>query len=180
MVSVITHAATAVAFGAMLPRQRVPASAWLVGALAAAAPDLDYLLYVQGVAYGSAFGHRGASHSLAMAAALGALLAFAWTACRGRGERRWLFGYFAGCMASHGLFDAMTDGGLGIAFLWPLSTARCFLPWRPIEVAPLGIRSFFTQAGWQVMQRELLWVWLPLSVSTAAVLAARWARRTRS
>ena len=73
---------------------------------------------------------------------------------------------------------ATARAGLGVAFFWPLSTARNFLPWRPIEVAPLGVRGFVTQAGWQVMQSELLWVWLPLAVLTAAVLAALRARRT--
>ena len=43
--------------------------------------------------------------------------------------------FFAAITASHGLFDAMTNGGLGVAFFAPLDNARYFLPWRPIPVS---------------------------------------------
>jgi hypothetical protein len=42
-------------------------------------------------------------------------------------------------LASHGLLDTMTDGGLGCALLWPFSLTRFFAPWRPIPVAPIGL-----------------------------------------
>jgi len=45
-------------------------------------------------------------------------------------------------MASHGLLDTLTDGGLGVALLWPFSNTRYFAPWRPIPVAPIGSRLF--------------------------------------
>jgi inner membrane protein len=36
-----------------------------------------------------------------------------------------------------------------------------FLPWRPLEVAPIGVRGFFSRWGWDVLMSELLWIWLP-------------------
>jgi inner membrane protein len=45
-------------------------------------------------------------------------------------------------VASHGVLDAMTTGGLGVEFFWPVDTHRYFLPWRFIPVAPLGARMF--------------------------------------
>jgi inner membrane protein len=78
-------------------------------------------------------------------------------------SRRWwayvLFFFAVG--ASHGLLDAMTDGGRGVALLAPFSNDRYFLPWTPIEVSPLGVRAFLSRRGLSVMKSEMLWVWLP-------------------
>ena len=49
--------------------------------------------------------------------------------------------------ASHGVLDAMTDGGSGVAFLAPFDDTRYFLPWRPIPVSPIGVSRFFSGAG---------------------------------
>jgi len=56
---------------------------------------------------------------------------------------------------SHGLLDTLTDGGLGIALLWPLSNHRYFAPWRPIPVAPIGARML-TGSGFRVVTTEAL------------------------
>ncbi len=100
-------------------------------------PDLDVIGFALGVRYGDPWGHRGAAHSLVMAAALGvAVTAIA----RRRGlplGRTALFTVTV--LASHGLLDTMTDGGLGCALLWPFSLTRYFAPWRPIPVAPIGL-----------------------------------------
>jgi len=88
-----------------------------------------------------------------------------------------LWAYFFLATASHGLLDAMTDGGLGVAFFAPFENRRYFLPWRPIQVSPIGIGRFFSERGVAIFQSELLWIWLP-----AAVLAvSAWIlRRPRS
>ena len=85
-------------------------------------------------------------------------------------------------LASHGLLDTMTDGGLGAALLWPFSLARYFAPWRPIPVAPIGL-DFFTLDGAIVALSELL-LFLPLwlfacrmrqrAVAVAVWLVAVW------
>ena len=49
--------------------------------------------------------------------------------------------------ASHALLDAMTNGGLGVAVYWPFSLKRIFLPFKPIQVSPIGISNFFTEWG---------------------------------
>nr|WP_317191512.1 metal-dependent hydrolase [Hymenobacter negativus] len=63
--------------------------------------------------------------------------------------------------ASHGLLDAMTTGGLGVAFFSPWHPERYFFPFRPIKVSPLSIRGFFGAKGLRVLASEALWVGLP-------------------
>ena len=96
------------------------------------APDLDVIGFPLGIAYEDPFGHRGASHAL-LVALLGGLVAVAPQRHRMRGA---LLG--VAVLASHGLLDSLTDGGLGAALFWPFSEARHFAPWRPIPVAPIG------------------------------------------
>jgi inner membrane protein len=65
-------------------------------------------------------------------------------------------------MASHGLLDTLTDGGLGIALLWPFSNARYFATWRPIPVAPIGPRLFGARGILLMLHESILF--LPLFV----------------
>jgi inner membrane protein len=65
-------------------------------------------------------------------------------------------------VATHGLLDTLTDGGLGVALLWPFSDARYFAPWRPIPVAPIG-RRLFGAAGLSLMLYECV-LFLPFFV----------------
>jgi len=129
-------------------------------------PDLDVVAFSLGIAYGNILGHRGITHSLAFALVLSA--AVAAIACRppalqAMRLRVWLFLFAA--TASHGLLDAFTDGGRGIALLAPFSAARWFFPWRPIEVSPIGA-AFFSQWGLDVLRSELIWIWLPCALLT--------------
>lgn len=64
-------------------------------------------------------------------------------------------------MMSHGILDACTTGGLGVAFFWPVHLQRYFLPWQVIEVSPLSLTRFFTQKGLSILSSELFYVWLP-------------------
>jgi len=92
-----------------------------------------------------------------VAAACGLLCAA--LAGRGRGAVCW--GMVAGLVvASHGLLDTLTDGGRGIALLWPWSNARFFAPWRPIPVAPIGL-GMLTARGLEVILIEAV-LFLPL------------------
>jgi inner membrane protein len=83
--------------------------------------------------------------------------------------------YFFLATASHGLLDAMTDGGLGVAFFAPIDNRRYFFPWTPIRVSPIGIARFFTARGLAVIQTELIWIWLP----TGLLAVAAWMIRRR-
>jgi inner membrane protein len=103
-------------------------------------PDLDVVGFKFGVPYQAPFGHRGAAHSLAFAATCGLLLGLIARAMDFPAVSLGMAGGVV--MASHGLLDTLTDGGLGVALLWPFSNTRYFAPWRPIPVAPIGSRLF--------------------------------------
>jgi inner membrane protein len=64
----------------------------------------------------------------------------------------------------------MTTGGPGVAFFAPLDDTRSFLPWRPIPVSPISPARFFSQRGVDIMQAEILLLWLPAAV--LAIVAA--------
>src|SRR6266508_559598 len=93
-----------------------------------------------------------------------------------RGRRLAIGAFLFLCGASHGFFDAMTNGALGVAFFAPLNNRRYFLPLRLIEVSPIGTYGFFGPRGIAVLKTALVWVWLP---SIALGLAAPIARRLR-
>jgi inner membrane protein len=135
---------------------------WGLSAGLSMLPDLDVLAFSLGIPYEHPFGHRGFFHSLSCALAISLLVALltlgqfgaAWWAM-------WI--YFFIVMASHGVLDAFTNGGMGIALLAPFSHKRYFFPWQPIQVSPLG-RVFFSRWGLRVLVSEIVWVWAPLAV----------------
>lgn len=197
--SAFTHAVAAAALAhLMVPRQR---GLMLLGALCAAAPDLDVIGLHVGVPYGDLLGHRGLTHSLPFAALSAALVTRAWqrgartssqreldtsgvqfsaagaaAAATRSAWRVWAFLFLA--IASHGLLDALTNGGLGVAFFAPLDAGRYFFPWQPIEVSPISVRRFFTERGWRVLESELLVVWLP--AAGVMLLTSLWRRLRRA
>jgi inner membrane protein len=172
MPTVPTHALVTTTLFTWLAREH--RSAWLLaaGIIVAMLPDVDVVGFALGVRYGDLLGHRGLSHSLAFAAvvATGVLLAIGPTPRR---AAVWWFLFL--CTASHGVLDAATDGGLGVAFLSPFSNERYFWPWRPIRVAPIGLTRIFSERGLSVVQTEMVWIWLPC----ALVMLARYARYAR-
>ncbi len=106
---------------------------------AAYLPDVDGIGTFFGVPYGGTFGHRGAFHSLTFAAVC-MLLAYAVPRSPARG--RVVMSLAVGAVvASHGILDAFTDGGMGVALLWPLSSSRYFAPWRPLPIAAFGLKE---------------------------------------
>jgi len=173
MASAFTHAATALALATAFRRPGPPAGFWLLGAACAALPDIDGVGYWMGVPYESTFGHRGFTHSLFFAAVLATLVAYTRLADRWsiRRSTLWLFVFLA--TASHGVLDAMTTGGGGVAFFAPFDNDRYFFPWRPIRVSPMSIRRFLTARGVAVLESELRWVWLPAAVFALAMVTLR-------
>jgi inner membrane protein len=173
MPTTMTHAWVAVGLGKCFTGRRMPFSFWALAAGLAALPDLDVIAFRLGIPYTSPLGHRGFTHSLLFALMLS--LPVAALTYRRFGMRFGdLLGFFFVVTASHGLLDACTNGGEGIAFFWPFDDTRYFLPWRPIQVSHIGLSFFTTGHGWQTFQSELLWVWLPTCVIVAAVMAWRW------
>jgi inner membrane protein len=164
MASVISHAVAALGIGACFYREGMPKSVLLSGAVCSVIPDLDVIGFRFGIRYRDFWGHRGFTHSILFAALLAtaALLAFSGPIAAIRRLSLWT--YFLLATASHGLLDAMTDGGLGVAFLSPLDNRRYFLPWTPIRVSPIGVARFIGARGFAVLQTEVLWIWLPAAV----------------
>jgi inner membrane protein len=178
MPSVFSHAVAALGIGTAFFGRGAPARVLGLGALCAAIPDADVIGFRFGVHYGDLLGHRGLTHSFAAAAAL-ALLATPLARKAGEPTPGKLWTYLFLATASHGLLDAMTDGGLGIALLAPFRNARYFFPFRPIEVSPIGVGRFFSGRGLEVMKSEFLWVWLPSLALAGIALGLRESVRRR-
>ncbi len=137
-----------------------PFSMMVVGGGLSLLPDADAVGFALGVAYEDPWGHRGATHSIVFALAIG-LLAAALARRMGR-SAGWAGLVAGGLVLSHPLLDMLTDGGLGCGLFWPLRYDRLFWPWRPLPVAPIGA-DFFTMEGLPVALTEL-WVFAPFVV----------------
>ena len=119
-------------------RPDVPKIVLAVGAACAVAPDLDVSGLTIGFGLDHPLGHRGFSHSIAFAVLLALVCAAGPATPRRTGRRgRPAVAYFFACTSSHGVLDALTNGGRGVAFLMPFSDQRYHFPVRPIEVSPL-------------------------------------------
>ena len=178
MASAISHAVVAAAISAAMGRSVASPRVWAVGAACAVLPDLDVLGFWFGVPYGHPLGHRGLTHSLAFAAGLAAAVAFGFRREPWRQARSRLFLYLFLATASHGLLDALTHGGLGIAFFAPFDNTRYLFPFRPIPASPLDVVSFFTRDGMIILMHEIVWIWLPALLLSAA--ACGWRQGARN
>ncbi len=146
------HVAVGLAAGRLADRQR-PVGPMLWLSALSLLPDADVLGFRFGVAYADAFGHRGASHSLLVGLVVGVLAGLAIPLGDLSRVKRMVLCTLVVC--SHGLLDTLTDGGLGVALLWPASAQRFFAPLRPIPVAPIG-RRLLSAWGARVMLTELV------------------------
>jgi inner membrane protein len=137
-------------------------------------PDLDVVGFRFGIHYGDFWGHRGFTHSLLFAALLAAAaLVLGFSSGAPAFSRFLLWAYLFLLTASHGVLDAMTDGGLGVAFFAPFTNSRYFFRWTPIRVSPIGISNFLSARGLAVVRSELMWIWLPTAVLAAVVWFAQ-------
>jgi len=174
MASVFSHAVAAVGISAFFHRADTPKRVWLLGVACSVIPDVDVVGFRFGIHYADFWGHRGFTHSLVFAGILAtAVMLVAFRQAISGWSRFALWTYFFLVTVSHGLLDAMTDGGLGVAFFSPFKNTRYFLPWRPIRVSPIGVSRFFTHNGLAVIQSEILWIWLP----SALLLLLAWLLR---
>lgn len=150
MASLIHLAVGAAAGRAAAGRRHWGAS--LLGAALSLLPDADVVGFSLGIPYGHAFGHRGATHSVAFAALCGWMV---WGAVRLRRGPALRWGLVMGlAVLSHPLLDALTTGGRGVGLWWPLSEERIFAPWRVIPVAPIGW-GMLSRRGLFVVMAEL-------------------------
>jgi inner membrane protein len=172
---VFTHAVAGLSLGACFLKPDTPKFVLALGAACAVVPDLDVTGLPLGIGLDHPMGHRGFSHSVVFAALLAWICVMALRRRVGpaiSAGRLWL--YVFACTISHGLLDALTNGGRGVAFLVPFSDWRYHFPVRPIEVSPLGVREFFTERGVTILTNEIVWVWAPAAVVAALAV---WLRR---
>jgi inner membrane protein len=175
--SLLSHGVAALGIGACFYKPEIPKSVWVIGALCSVIPDLDVIGFRFGIRYGDFWGHRGFTHSLVFGALLAlVILALGFRHGVSGMHPLTMWSYFFLAAASHGLLDAMTDGGLGVAFFAPFDNHRYFLPWTPIRVSQIGVGRFFTARGLAVLRTEIVWIWLPALLLTA--LAVLFRRRT--
>jgi inner membrane protein len=116
-------------------------------------PDADVIAFMLRIPYSAPWGHRGATHSLVFAAMVAAVVLGVARLLRLPPGRTALLTLLA--VGSHGLLDALTDGGLGAALLWPFSNARLFAPVRPLPVAPIGV-GMLSSRGLYVVAVEFI------------------------
>jgi inner membrane protein len=157
MATIFTHALVAVAACKIIEAK--PSKKLLgVAALSSVVPDFDVVGLAMGIPYAAPLGHRGFTHSV--------LFAFIWAGFMclmfPKGQRLKISLLLFAITLSHGLLDALTDGGHGVGFLIPFDNTRMFAPrqYRVLAVSPIGY-GFFSMEGLKVLGSELLWVWLP-------------------
>jgi inner membrane protein len=174
--TVFSHAAAPLAVGLGLGRAAVPCRLLLAGVVAAALPDLDVVTLHFGIPYSAALGHRGFSHSLVVAALVGLVGATGHRPLGAGFVRAFLFLFTA--TASHGVLDAFTNGGLGVALLWPWSGERHWAPdaLRVVEASPISVGRFLSERGRAVLGSELRWIWLPALAVGFILVGVRRAR----
>jgi len=135
-------------------------------------PDLDVFGIYWNINYdGTPLSHRGLTHSLTFALALGLVVA-ALTFKPFKVSFWFLWAVYFAVTASHGILDAFTNGGYGIAFFWPFDSTRYGPRWGLIQVSDMGfeIPDFRTS---RTVRTELLWVWLPTALLVNLVTAYR-------
>jgi len=170
--SAFSHVIVATAVGKLVQPQGAPWWYWLAGATLSVLPDLDVIGFRFGIRYEDLLGHRGLSHSLLTAVLFAGVISLALPRQNVISASR-LFVFLLLAMASHGVLDALTNGGLGVAFFSPFNNARYFFPFNPIEVSPIGVGRFFSQRGIAVIVSEVKWLWLPSAVLVALAILVR-------
>jgi inner membrane protein len=127
---------------ALMPGWVLPVSSGLLATI----PDLDLIARrLFGIRSPSFFSHRGVSHSPFLLVLLAAVLALIVARHSSRPTFAYLWLLWAGCMVTHPLLDALTDGGRGVMLLIPFARTRLYFPWRPIHT-PVGHVRFLARA----------------------------------
>jgi inner membrane protein len=164
MATILSHGIVGLTSSRLTVRRAVmPKSFWYLAFFASMLPDVDAIGLRLGVPYAHCWGHRGATHSILFAAVMGAGLAgalYATKAIRGRMTACIVAGVLFLAIIEHAIVDAMTNGGLGVAFFWPYSCKRYFFGFRPIQVSPLTASRFLDKLT-PIVVSEMCWLVLP-------------------
>jgi inner membrane protein len=172
MPTIFSHGFCAASIGSAFLPAKFRVRFIILTAACAMLPDADVISFFFGIAYGNVLGHRGITHSILFAIAVGCVVGMLFF--RGIEISRWRLAlYFSAATLSHPLLDMLTSGGLGVALLAPFSNERFFFPWRPITVSPIGL-GFFSERGVAVVVSEFVWIWLPsMIIATMLWLVAQ-------
>jgi inner membrane protein len=174
LATAFSHAVAALSIGTCFYGRAHPKRVWVAGAVCSVLPDLDVIGFRFGIRYSDFWGHRGFTHSLVFAVLIaGAVVVVGFRHRTPEIAKLPLIGYLFLATASHGVLDAMTNGGLGVAFFSPFNNVRYFLPWRPILVSPISVGRFFSPRAQAVFASEFLWIWIPAGLLATLVLILR-------
>jgi inner membrane protein len=173
--TIYTHSVVGLGLGVLFAPRRMPPLYWALAASLPMIPDLDAFSVAS---YGdNILGHRGLTHTLTIAMAMG--LSAAALAYRSVSMNFWrLAGIFSVITASHGVLDAFTHGGAGIPFFWPFSDHR-FGGWGPVLVPDIAFEIPDPRTS-RAIRGELLWVWLPTAILVGVLVAFRRFMRRRA
>lgn len=166
MASAFGHAFAAVALGKAIGPVQINAKLLLLAMVCSILPDADVVSFSLGIPYEHVLGHRGITHSLLFALVTGILFkVLFYRKIKFFSKAGILLSlFFALATASHAVLDAITNGGLGVAFFAPFDNSRYFFPWRPVKVSPIGAANFFSDRGLQVILSEAIWIGIPSAV----------------
>lgn len=173
MASVFGHAALAGAMGVALPDRLRRKGVITLGVLCSMMPDLDVISFKVSIPYHAFWGHRGMTHSILFGVGFGVLMMLLFHYKEEIKNKAILAFYYAVCTVSHGVLDGMTTGGMGIAYFSPFDDERYFLPYRMIQVSPLGISRFFNNWGLEVLKSEFVWIGIPSLIFIGLVYGIR-------
>jgi inner membrane protein len=166
-----THALVPLAATLAFADRPIPWRLVLVAAFASAAPDVDGLFkHFLHIPASSIYSHRGAAHSLFVALAAGLVVPLFHRILRVRPLTAGVV--IAASMASHGILDMMTNSGQAVAYLWPLSSARMFADWRPIQSGSVQLPSLVVDVFTR-FSSELLQLIIPMFAISLLVRGAR-------
>lgn len=151
----------------------VKATNWrliIAGIVLSILPDADSIGFAFGIPYASFWGHRGFSHSIVFALLVAVLVQQLFFRFKVNffGSIKIISFLFFSCV-SHAVLDAMTTGGLGVAFFAPFDNTRYFFSFRPIKVSPINVKAFFDGKGIAVLKSEAIWIGIPC---TAIILSS--------
>ena len=181
MPTIFTHAFVGISGSAAISKKSDFKKIILLSIVCSVLPDADVVGFKFGIKYGDFFGHRGFFHSIVFAVIVGVFMSSIFFRENKAFSKQWckLSIYFGLITASHGLLDALTNGGLGIALLAPFDNSRHFFSATPISVSPINPDKFFTMRGLRILTNEFMWVWIPSIIGAVSIRLMRVWRRSK-
>ena len=160
MPSAIGHAIFALSLSPFRPYNNKLLLSLILAMVCSTIPDLDVIGFEAGIRCGAVWRPRGFSHSFLFSLITGIAVSYLFfnEECETKTDRFLISFFFFIITLSHGLLDAMTDGGLGVGFFIPVNNERFFFPIRPIPVSSMHIEAFFTSFGFSIFKQEMKFI----------------------